>query len=50
MRLSQRVPTWGDEPVERGGDAAHEGGEITVIATATTQRGVAFGYHEARSF
>jgi|TARA_B100000700_G_scaffold89395_1_gene100770 hypothetical protein len=35
MRLSLRVPTWGDEPVEHGGDAAHEGDEITVITTAT---------------
>lgn len=40
----------GRKPGEHGGDAAHEGGEITVIAAATTQRGATFGDHEARSF
>ena len=28
----------GDEPVERGGDAAHGGGGITVLSAPTTQR------------
>jgi|TARA_B100000929_G_scaffold98159_1_gene77211 hypothetical protein len=40
----------GDDPVEHGGDVAHEDDEIIVIASVTVQREVTFEDQIARSF